>query len=368
MIVLGWIMFAFASIRLCVSVANWAGRPYWRRGRTRYVALPEVSVLIPVRNEERHIGHLLNDLSAGSAGIREILVYDDRSTDATADTVRRYARKNPRIRLLSGGDLPSGWLGKNHACHCLAQQAAGDYLLFLDADVRIREQAVVRALRYVQRTRVSLLSVFPHQRMPDPGTRLAVPLMNWVLLSLLPLSAVRRSRHPALSAANGQFMFFDAASYRALQPHMLCRMSPAEDIAIAREYKRAGRPVAVLLGRYDIECTMYDSLGDAVAGFSKNFFAFFGGSELLCYLFAIATTTGPFVLFLAAGVVPGTVYLAAVVLIRIFVSSASRQPVVANLLLLVAQQFVLWRIILAASLRKRKKNLLWKGRNIYIRG
>ena len=37
------------------------------------------------------------------------------------------------------------------------------------------------------------------------------------------------------------------------------RRVPWRDIAIAREYKRAGRPVTVLLGRYDIECTMYIS-------------------------------------------------------------------------------------------------------------
>lgn len=367
MIALGWILFAFGLLRLVVSFVNWAGKPYWPRCRTRYAARPEVSVLIPARNEERNIGRLLEDLAADGAGICEIIVYDDRSTDATADAVRRIAGENHKVKLLPGGELPSGWLGKNHACHLLAQQAAGRYLLFLDADVRIREQAVVRALRYAQQTGVRLLSVFPHQLMPGRGTRLAVPLMNWILLSLLPLAAVRRSSHAALSAANGQFLFFEATTYRAMQPHWKFRTSPVEDMAIAREYKRSGHPVAVLLGRHDIECTMYRSLHEAVEGFSKNFFSFFGGSEWLCYLFAISTTAAPVIVFIFLGPVSCMVYLIVIALIRVFVSAASRQSPVGNLLLMIPQQVVLWRIVVTASVRKRQKKLLWKGRNIHIR-
>lgn len=368
MIVAGWILFAFALVRLLVSFVNLAGKPFWVRSRTRYVSQPEVSVLIPARNEERNIGSLLEDLTLEGAGICEILVYDDRSTDSTPAIVKRCVRENPRIRLLEGVELPAGWLGKNHACYRLAQQATGRYLLFLDADVRIREQAVVRALQYVRQTETKLLSVFPHQLMPDRGTRLAVPLMNWILLSLLPLAAVRRSPKADLCAANGQFLFFDAETYRTLQPHEKFRTAPVEDMAIARYYKRSGHSVGVLLGRGDIECTMYASLPEAIDGFSKNFFSFFGGSEALCYLFAGATTAAPLVVFICLGPLPGVLYLAAVLLIRIFVSRASRQSVVSNLLLMVPQQGVLWRIILTASVRKRKKQLLWKGRNIYTQG
>lgn len=368
MIAVGWILFAFALLRLIVSLVNWAGKPYWRRSRTRYVARSEVSVLIPARNEERNIGSLLADLTAERTGICEILVYDDRSTDATAAVVQGFARQNPRVRLLPGGELPPGWLGKNHACHELAHEATGRYLLFLDADVRIREQAVVRALRYVQRTGVLLLSLFPHQLMPDPGTRLAVPLMNWILLSLLPLAAVRCAPQAALSAANGQFLFFEAATYHALQPHLKFRDAPVEDMVIAREYKRMGYPVAVLLGRYDIECTMYTGLRDAVEGFAKNFFSFFGGSEWLCYFFVVATTVAPPVVFIFLGAVPGMIYLVMIVFIRALVSAASRQPVVRNILLMIPQQLILWRIVLTASIRKRQKRLLWKGRNIYMQG
>lgn len=365
MTALAWMLFAFAVVRLAVSFVNRAGRNRLPRSRTRYVAQPEVSVLIPARNEERRIGLLLEDLAGERAGIREILVYDDRSTDATADVVRRCALADSRVRLIAGGELPAGWQGKNRACCELARHAGGSCLLFLDADVRIRGQAVVRALRYLRRTQTDLLSVFPRQLMPDRGVRLTVPLMNWILLSLLPLAAVRRAPQAALSAANGQFMLFDAAAYRALQPHRAVRGEAVEDIAIARLYKRCGRRVAVLLGRCDIECRMYEGLSDAVDGFARNVFSFFGGSELLGWLFVAATTAAPLIVFAVLGPWAGIGYLAAVMLIRVFVSTASSQSAAMNLLLLIPQQLVLWRIVFTASIRKRRRRLLWKGRNIY---
>lgn len=368
MILAAWILFAFGLVRLLVSFVNWTGKPYLPRSRTCREVPCEVSVLIPARNEERTIGLLLEDLCREPAGIREVLVYDDHSTDSTAAVVQRFAHRCPRVRLIPGDNLPAGWLGKNHACYSLARQAAGRYLLFLDADVRIGKLAIPRALHCMQQTGVELLSVFPHQLMPDRGTRLAVPLMNWILLSLLPLAAVRRSPQAGLCAANGQFLLFQAAAYRALQPHMKFRAAAVEDMAIARCYKRNTLPVDVLLGRHDVACVMYTSLGDAVAGFSKNFFSFFGGSELLCYLFAFVTSAAPAVVFIFLGTLPGLVYLCIIVLIRVFVSAASRQSLLWNLVLMVPQQLVLWRIVLTASIRKRKKRLLWKGRNIYMRG
>lgn len=365
MIVLGWMLFALGMVRLAVSFVNWADRPCRSRSRAPGAVRPEVSVLIPARNEERRIGRLLADLAAVRDGVGEIIVYDDRSTDATSAIVRSCALADSRVRLIAGGELPAGWQGKSHACYRLAQQAAGRCLLFLDADVRIGPRAVVRAVRYAERTEVDLLSVFPHQLMPSLGTRLAVPLMNWILLSLLPLVAVRRAPQEALCAANGQFLLFDATVYRALQPHRVVRAAVVEDMAIARLYKRCGRRVAVLLGHDDIECTMYDGLGEAVEGFARNVFGFFGGSETLCYLFTAATTAAPWIVFAALGPLAGWTYLIAVVLIRVFVSAASRQSVLSNVVLMIPQQFVLWRIVLAASLGKRRKRLLWKGRNIY---
>lgn len=365
MIWLGLGLFVFGAIRLTVSIINWLSSPYLPAYRKSKRENNRVSVLIPARNEEKNIGNLLSDLSEMENEIHEIIVYNDSSTDNTAGIVRKFTLKNKKINLLEGQPIPLGWLGKNHACHYLSLTATGDYFLFIDADVRIGSQAIVRALKYAQEKKLSLLSIFPEQLMPNMETRLAVPLMNWILLSLLPIITVRILPFTSMSAANGQFMFFEALTYRERKPHSKLRMSAVEDIAIVRTYKRDGLKIGTLLGNNDVKCTMYQNLEDAVNGFSKNLFQFFGGSQIVCCFFAVVTTVAPALIFLINGIKPGFIYLAIILFIRFFVSKASCQSALWNILLIIPQQFILWKIIITASVRKKYKNLQWKGRNIY---
>src|SRR5207248_1021116 len=73
----------------------------------------------------------------------EIIVLDDRSTDGTAATA--LARRDPRVRLVRGAELPEGWTGKNWACTQLAREARGDVLCFVDADTILQPETLSRA-------------------------------------------------------------------------------------------------------------------------------------------------------------------------------------------------------------------------------
>lgn len=361
---MGWFLVIFGFIRMAISGINWRARLYLPAcdGKT---ARPAVSVLIPARNEEKNIGALLADLQQADYPSVEILVYDDLSTDATAAIVERFAAGCPHpVRLIRGLPLPAGWLGKNWACYRLSLAATGRKWLFLDADVRLGKETIGKSLTYMQHYQLSLLSIFPTQRMPTWGARLSVPLMNWILLSLLPLPLVRLSGQPSLSAANGQFLLFDAAEYRRICPHQLCKNNPVEDMAIMRKYKEEKQPVATLLGGKDVCCTMYAGLSEAIEGFSKNIIQFFGGSGWATALFVGVTTLAPFYLFLFSGLFWGFVYVCMVLLNHLFVALASNQPVKFTLGLLVPRQCVLWVIVFSAFRQRKRKNLQWKGRNI----
>ena len=56
-------------------------------------------------------------------GGHEVVVLDDHSEDATAERVLELARKDGRVRLVTGPPLPAGWCGKQHACWVLAREA-----------------------------------------------------------------------------------------------------------------------------------------------------------------------------------------------------------------------------------------------------
>jgi glycosyltransferase involved in cell wall biosynthesis len=362
MIFIAWFILFFTILQLLVAFINLISRPKLKDLPSAYEGL--VSVLIPVRNEEHTIHNILGDLIIQEYKNIEILVFDDESEDHSAAIIKEFIRRDTRIRLIYSKGLPAGWLGKMHACHALSQQAKGEYYLFLDADVRVHKDAISKAIACMQKHSLGLLSVFPQQVMKTPGEWLAVPIMNYVLLSLLPLVLVRLSRIPALSAANGQFMLFQASVYQTYLPHEKMKMNLVEDIAISRLFKRNRVPVACLVGDETIQCRMYTGFLAAAHGFSKNIVVFFGNSFIVAVLFWLITTAGfAFVLsFLPLNIF--ILYLIFYLLIRVMVSFVSRQNVLLNIICVIPHQIAIGLFMIYAFTNTLLKRYSWKGRYI----
>ncbi len=360
--ILAWVIMGFTLMRLSVSLVNWLSPLYLKPGRPTGGEL--VSLLIPARNEADNLRILLPALLRQSYPHFELIVYDDHSADATSQVLRSFSRRDRRVTWIQGGDLPGGWSGKNYACHQLAQQARGDYMLFMDADVSVATDLLEKALHHIHRRGLALLSIFPHQKMKTPGEWLTVPLMNWILLTLLPLVLVKRNPRPAFAAANGQFMLFDATLYRQHQWHQLVPSSLVEDIQISRLIKQKGYTTQTLLGNNDIMCRMYSSFKEGVHGFAKNVTEFFGGSSLMTLIFVFMTSAGVGIIPVALGWQWFIGYVAAVAVIRVLVSAASRQSVLKNLVYHIPQMVAL--IMIAIEGIKVRKNGVyqWKGRSI----
>ncbi|MDD3567977.1 MAG: glycosyltransferase family 2 protein [Bacteroidales bacterium] len=352
----------FSLFRFLVALLNYISRPILPYGRVS--GTPLVSVLIPARNEEHNIASILGGLLNQTYSNITVTVYNDQSTDETAHLVQQFIKEDKRVSMMMGEELPTGWLGKNYACHRLAMQAQGEYLLFLDADVKVEPHLVENAVAYMQRKRLVLLSMFPRQQLISMGEKLVVPSMNWILLSLLFLRLVRWSTFPSLAAANGQMMLFDAKMYSDFQWHSVVRHSRVEDIAISRLIKRKRLRMATLLGTDDISCRMYGSYTDAINGFTKNVTAFFGGSLVVTVLFALLGTLGPFIVLFGLPFPFALLFFTCLIASRIFVTKLSEQSVWINVLLWPVQQVAFLHLVLSAIRFSATKKLIWKGRGI----
>jgi chlorobactene glucosyltransferase len=267
--------------------------------------------------------------------------------------------------VIDGTTLPDGWLGKNHACHQLAKYAKGDYYLFLDSDVRVRDGLVRRSMGHLQKYGLSMLSIFPRQLMHTFGEKITVPLINWVLVSLLPLRLIRISKMPCFSAANGQFILFNAATYKEYGFHELVKDRRVEDIHIVRKMKQLDLRVHTLLSSGEVECRMYNGFGDAVSGLSRSVEEFFCGSKIFLFLFTLYSSVG--FLFVWLGLSTGwmLLYLVQTWLLRMLVAYSGRQSLFWNAILQPLQQFS-YVLIVIESLRKRYTNTFrWKGRVIH---
>jgi len=118
-----------------------------------------LSVIIPARNEEKRIVPLLESLRSQSVRPSEVCVVDDSSTDQTAEIVKKHG-----YRVVQCPILPEGWTGKSWACWNGVHSTEGELLLFLDADVTLKKDALERLLFEYERTG-GLISVQPFHLM-----------------------------------------------------------------------------------------------------------------------------------------------------------------------------------------------------------
>jgi glycosyltransferase involved in cell wall biosynthesis len=362
MLYIAWFVFFFTVLQLLIAFVNLLFMSKLPPGNKS--DNPLVSVLIPARNEEKNISNVLEDILHQDYCQIEVIVFNDLSGDATAEIVEEFARRDKRISMINANRLPEGWLGKNRACHILSQHARGEYFLFLDADVRVGNKLIYNAISYMDRFGLALVSIFPRQIIKTLGEKITIPVMNYILLTLLPLVLVRKSIFSSLAAANGQFMLFNSGVYKSLYPHEKMKINLVEDIEIARYLKKQQYKIACLAGDSAIQCRMYSGPKDAVRGFSKNVSAFFGNSIMLAFIFWLITTFGFLFVLYSLSFPLFLTYIIIYILIRIIVSVVSEQNTAENLLLIFPQQMSFGLFIYYAFINKKNKTYHWKGRDI----
>ncbi|MEJ5866251.1 glycosyltransferase family 2 protein [Pseudokineococcus sp. 5B2Z-1] len=324
-----------------------------------------VSVLLPVRDEAHQVAECLAAVLAQERVDLEVLVLDDASSDGTAEAARARAGDDPRVRVLTGSPTPPGWLGKPWACAQLADQAAGDVLVFVDADVRLAPRAVAASVDQLRRTGLDLVSPYPRQRAVTPGERLVQPLLQWSWLATLPLRLAERSPRPSLSAANGQLLVVDAARYRAVGGHGAVRGAVLDDVALVRTVKAAGGRGGVTDGTALATCRMYDGWAGVRDGYAKSLWSAAGspGRSLALAGGLAALGLGPLVGALA-GSRAGALGLAAGVASRVVAARRTGGRAWPDALAHPASLAVLAGLVVRSVRGHRRGDLRWKGRRL----
>jgi glycosyltransferase involved in cell wall biosynthesis len=211
----------------------------------------------------------------------EVLVLDDGSSDGTGFLLDRLAREDDHLRVLRGEPLPSGWMGKQWACHQLTQVTTGDILLFTDADTRHGPDMLRKSVSAQRGVQSDLLTAFPAQEVVSWGERLVVPVIGWAIFTLVPLRLASRWARPEFSVTIGQFMLFRRSALEAIGGYEAACQDVVDDVSLGRRIIAEGYRWSLLDATGEVTCRMYRGYWDAVEGFTKNAFAFFDSDSPL---------------------------------------------------------------------------------------
>jgi glycosyltransferase involved in cell wall biosynthesis len=237
---------------------------------------PEVSIIVPARNEELSLGACLASLVSQKDVDFEIIVVDDGSSDRTREIALSFAG----VQVIDPPSLRDGWTGKNNAVYAGARQAAGKWLLFTDADTVHLPGSLARSLAEARFTGADMLSYSPEQDVQSFWEKAVMPVIFAELASTYRPSEVSDPASPA-AAANGQYLLISREAYDAVGGHRAVAREILEDVALARLVKCSGRKIHFRYAADAVRTRMYRNFHQLREGWTKNLALLFGGPDRL---------------------------------------------------------------------------------------
>jgi chlorobactene glucosyltransferase len=234
-------------------------------------SMPLISVIIPARNEARNIGECLRGILAQSYPNFEVIVVDDRSTDDTPRILADLVQENQRLGVISGAELPPGWVGKPYALMQGAAAAQGEWLCFMDADTFSTPELLWTTYHFASLVQQDMLTILTRQVLGSFWERTILPLVFLGLSFGFPAERVNDpTRRDAI--ANGQFILIRRAVYQEIGGHAAVKGRIDEDRALAALVKRSGYRLVLADGRKLAHTRMYTSLPEMWEGWTKNIY------------------------------------------------------------------------------------------------
>ena len=264
-----------------------------------------ISIVVPARNEAAHIEAALVSVLQLDYPDYEVIAVNDRSDDATGEILDRLQEQwgergeelHHRLKVLHIRELPAGWLGKTHAMWQAGKQATGDWLLFTDADVIFRNDAVRRAVVYAEGEQADHVVLFPTMVMESPGERMMMAFFqSQFVFAHRPWKVADPKSRDAIGV--GAFNLIRREVYEKLGTYQRLRMAVLDDMKLGEVVKRGGFRQRIVFGRGLLRLRWVFGATGMIRNLTKNFFAilhYSAGFAALAVLGILAVNLGPFV-------------------------------------------------------------------------
>ena len=260
-----WLVHSRASLDIVVE-------PQTDQGASPIIGeSPLISVIIPARNEGRNIERCVQTLFGQTYPNYELIAVDDRSSDETPNILSELEKKDARLRIIHGAELPKGWAGKPHALVQGAAAARGEWLCFMDADTFAEPGLLWSTYNMAMKQDADMFSILTAQELGSFWERTILPLVFLGLSFGFPAQRVNDPTTPD-AISNGQFILIKRSVYDRVGGHGAVKDRVDEDKAIAILVKRAGNRLILADGRTVARTRMYTSLPEMWEGWTKNIY------------------------------------------------------------------------------------------------
>jgi cellulose synthase/poly-beta-1,6-N-acetylglucosamine synthase-like glycosyltransferase len=322
-----------------------------------------VTVIVPMRNESENVAECISAL-AGQSGVAElkVILVNDSSTDDTQALIQRAIAGDSRFTVIDSPELRTGWLGKVSALQAGYEAAHSEFIVTIDADVRLKPKALARAINQLKDLELDFVSPYPQQVAVSFAEKLIQPLLHWSWMNTVVLRLAEKYPMRSTAIANGQFFVVRKEALDLIEGFSSVSDKILDDIEIARSLIANGFKGIVTEGSGIAKTRMYSSFTELRSGYGKSLWKAFGGrlGSLIAIFFIFAVGILPFVLFLNGYLIGFILFLLSVLTRELSALRSRSNPIYAFLHPL-SSALLIYLIIYSWS--KRGK-IQWKGRTV----
>lgn len=214
---------------------------------------PKISIILPARNEEKHIRHCIDSLLKQDYPDFEIILVNDESTDKTLEIMKEFEKSYPaKIKVVNVTHRDENWIGKNWACYQGYLKSNGNLLLFTDADSFHSEKTLSLAVQNIIHNRLDAITVMPMLLCHDFLTKVTIPILTTFMHTRFSPLKVNNAKSK-IGYFFGSYFIINRDTYEKVGTHESVKHEIIEDGALGKKVKEANFKMKMVRGENYIQ-------------------------------------------------------------------------------------------------------------------
>jgi cellulose synthase/poly-beta-1,6-N-acetylglucosamine synthase-like glycosyltransferase len=259
---MGWMLFFSVVLVTLLRTRHFETGPF-----VEPASWPRLSIIVAARNEAGALAGAAATLLEQDYPDLELILIDDRSTDGTGAAIDQLAREDGRIKPVHIAALPDGWLGKVHAHHVGTRAAAGEWILYTDADIHFAPGTLKKGVAMALGEKLDHLVLLADST--ARSFRLDVVFRAFEAGFIMVTTLAGRGK----ASGTGGFSLMRRSAFDRTPGFEWLRMEAADDVGLGRMLQARGARCAFATGFQHVSVEWYPTLRAMFRGLEKNFFA-----------------------------------------------------------------------------------------------